>query len=203
MASMKRRVEALEDERRLQTRADEGHETAGACDEFFEMQMEWTALDLVRGTEPDFTLDAAGAFVTPDGRFAVSRRRMDLQGLMGPRTEEIQEAIANTPERWARFLASAEEATDLLAQVRELAEGAAVPDDYREPMHKSHDLAEINERIGDPHGVGGSVFVDSAEREDVRRLTWTLLNDSRATAMLSDLTRRRDAFVAEEGASSG
>jgi hypothetical protein len=160
--------------------------------------MEWTAPDLVRGTELDFTLDGAGAFVTLDGRFAVSPRRMDLRGLMGPRTEETQEAIANAPERWARFLIADDEAADLLWRLLALAEDAAVPDGYREPGHKWHDQAEIRERIGDPHGVGGSVFVDADEREATRRMTWMLIHNPDAYAMLSGLTRRRDAFVAEE-----
>jgi hypothetical protein len=53
---------------------------------FWEMQVEWTALHLVRGLEPDFTMDETGAFVTLDGRFALSRERVDLRGLIGPLT---------------------------------------------------------------------------------------------------------------------
>ena len=167
-----------------------------AYDEFFEQQLEWTALDLVRGTEPDFTLDGAGAFVTLDGRFAVSPRRMVLRGLMGPRTEEIQEAIANTPERWERFLIADDEAAELLGRLLRLAEDAAVPDDYREPGHKWHDHGEVCDRLGQ-HELG-SVFHDSDEREATRRMTWMLIHNPDARAMLSELTRRRDAFLAEE-----
>jgi hypothetical protein len=42
--------------------------------------------------------------VTPDGRFAARHSRIDVRGLMSSRTEAIQEAIANAPERWRRFL---------------------------------------------------------------------------------------------------
>jgi hypothetical protein len=41
---------------------------------------------LIRHLEPDFTLDRSGAFVTLDGRFGVSRERIDLRGLSDPRT---------------------------------------------------------------------------------------------------------------------
>jgi hypothetical protein len=37
---------------------------------------------------------------------------MDLGGLMGPRTQRIEEATP--PERWHRFLAADEEACNLL-----------------------------------------------------------------------------------------
>ena len=175
-------------------------ETTSDYGAFWEMQMEWTALHLVRRIEPDFTLDETGAFVTPDGRFAVSRERIDLRGLMGPRTEAMAEAIANTPERWQRFLAADEEAAELLERLLELGEAVAVPDAYKEPGHEWHDQDEIRERIGDPHDVvGGSIFIDAEERDGVRRLTWTLVNDPDARAMLSELTRRRDSFVADKG----
>jgi hypothetical protein len=83
------------------------------CGQFWEMQVGWTALHLLRGLEPDFTLDERGAFVTLDGRFAVSCERIDLQGLLGARTQEIQETIAKLPERWERFLLADEEAEEL------------------------------------------------------------------------------------------
>ena len=200
MASMKRRVDRLEDERQRQTGADEAVlETMPATDEFFEMEVENIALHLIRGIEPDFTLDETDAFVTLDGRFAVSRRRMDLRGLMGPRTEELQASIP--PERWGRFLMADEEATNLLERLLELAEDASVPDNYREPGYQWHDHGEVCDRLGQ-HEFG-SAFADAGEREATRRLTWTLIHDPDATAMLSELTRRRDAFVAEEEASNG
>jgi hypothetical protein len=195
MGSMRRRVDRLEALER--ERGAQGEDARPGYDGFFEMQIEWTALDLLRRVEPDFTLDAAGAFVTLDGRFAVSRRRMDLRGLMGPRTEKLQEAIRNAPERWRRFLIADDEAADVLERLLELGENAAVPDDYREPGHKWHDNGEINDRLGN-HDLG-SVFVDADEREATRRLTWTLIHNRGARVMLSELTCRRDAFVREEG----
>lgn len=138
--------------------------------ELWEMEMEWTALRLLRGLEPSFTLDSDGfpgdAFVTLDGRFAVSRERTDLRGLMGPRTEALQEAIPRG--RWGRFLAADDEAGEILERLLALGEDAAVPEDYKEPGHGWHDQAEIRERIGDPHGVGGSIFLDAEEREKPR-----------------------------------
>jgi hypothetical protein len=44
----------------------------------------------------------------------------------------------------------------------------------------------------------GSIFADAEERESTRRLTWTLIHVPEARAMLSELTRLRDAFVAAE-----
>ena len=164
-------------------------------DDFWEMQLEWTALHLIRGLEPDFTLDEAGAFWTLDGRFAVSRWRMDLRGLTGPRTVAIQETMP--PERWQRFLETDEEAAELLERLLAMGEDAAVPDTYREPGHKWHDLGEINDRLGN-HDLG-SAFEDAEEREATRRMTWTLIHNPDARVMLSELTRRRDTFVAAEG----
>lgn len=195
MGSMKRRLERLEERRRREGGAA-AEETGRAPDGFFEMEMEWTALHLLRGIEPTFTLDGSGDFVTPDGRLAVGPRRMDIQGLMGPATEALQEEIANTPERWERFLATDEEAADLLEELLLAAEHADVPEDYRDPGNQWHDHGEICDRLGQ-HEFG-SVFVDTDEREATRCLTWTLMNDPKARALLSDLTRRRDAFVADE-----
>ena len=130
-----------------------------------------------------------------DGRFAVSRRRMDLRGLMGPRTQAMQETMPL--DMWERFLEDDQEAAELLEHILELGGDAAVPNDYREPGHKWHDLGEVNDRLGQ-HDLG-SVFVDAGEREAVRRLTWTLINNPDARAMLSEITRRRDVFVTEEG----
>jgi hypothetical protein len=163
------------------------------------MEMEWTALHLLRGIEPTFTLDGSGDFVTPDGRLAVGPRRMDIRGLMGPATAALQEEIANTPERWERFLTADDEAAELLERLLEAAENADVLQGYRDPGHQWHDHGEVCDRLGQ-HEFG-SVFVDTDEREATRRLTWTLMNDPKARAMLSDLTRRRDAFLADEDGS--
>ncbi len=198
MGSMKGRLGKLEDERRRE-RGGPDEKTGPDFEQFWEMHMEWTALHLVRGLEPDFTLDGSEAFVTLDGRFGVSRERIDLRGLSGPRTQAMQEAIANAPERWGRFLEADEEVAELLERILELGEATAVPDAYKEPGHEWHDQAEVRERIGDPHGVGGCIFIDAEERKAVRSLTWTLINNPDARGMLAELTLRRDAFVADEG----
>ena len=165
------------------------------AEESYRDQLEWIALHLVRGIEPDFTLDEEGVFRTLDGRFALSRERMDLGGLMGPRTQRIEEATP--PERWHRFLAADEEACDLLERLLQLGEDAAVPETFREPLYHWHELGEINDQLGNRDL--GSIFVDAEEREATRRLTWTLIHNRGARVMLSELTRRRDAFVREEG----
>jgi hypothetical protein len=176
-------------------RADE--ETMPHYGEFWEMQMEWTALHLVRGLEPDFTMDETGTFVTLDGRFAVSPKRMDLRGLMGPRTVEIQEEIVNTPERWERFLEADEEAAELLRRLLELGEGTTVPEDYEAPLRKAWPQEEVDNFRGTLKPT--AIFEDAAEREATRRLTWSLTHLPEAQAMFSELTRRRDAFVAKAG----
>ncbi len=81
---LENRLRKLEDATCLRLGSEETMPTN--CREFWEMQVEWTALHLVRGLEPDFTMDETGAFVTLDGRFALSRERMDLRGLIGPLT---------------------------------------------------------------------------------------------------------------------
>jgi hypothetical protein len=167
-----------------------------ACKDFWLMEAEWTALQLVRGHEPRFTLDATDAFVTLDGRFAVSRRRMDLRNLMGPRTEAIVESIP--PERWPRFLEADEEAAELLERLLELAEFSAVPDDFTLPMGAEWTQEEVDDFKGTQKPT--ALFLDAEERETTRRITWTLANNPDARAVLSELTRRRDAFVAAEGA---
>jgi hypothetical protein len=195
---LRKEIENLEAGRRWAGNKPDEEAGPGFVD-FWEMEMEWEALHLIRGLEPTFTLDEGGAFWTLDGRFALSRYRMDLRGLHGPRTQEIQETMPR--ERWGRFLEADEEAAELLEALLELAESTAVPDAYREPAHEWHDLGEINDRASGEAGQHelGSIFEDAEEREATRRMTWSLIHNPDARAMLSQLTRRRDAFVAAEG----
>jgi hypothetical protein len=190
---MRRRVDTLENERRVRKNED-NEELIRNYDEFWEMELEHTALHLLRGVEPYLTLDERDRFLTLDGRFALSRNRMDLRALMGPLTEQIQESIPS--ERWEQLLAADEQAADLLKRLLHRAETTEVPDSYREPGHRWHDLGEVNDRLG-KHDLG-SIFADAEERESTRRLTWTLIHLPEARAMLSELTRLRNAFVAEE-----
>jgi hypothetical protein len=44
-----------------------------------------------------------------------------------------------------------------------------------------------------------AIFEDAEERNAVCSLTWTLIHNPDARAMLSEITLRRDAFVAREG----
>jgi hypothetical protein len=187
--SLRHRVDALENERHLRENEDK-EELIRNYDEFWEMEVEHTALHLLRGVEPYFTLDERDAFLTLDGRFAFSRRRMDLRALMGPLTQHIQQSVPS--ERWGQFLAANEQAAELLKQLLDRAQDAVVPNAYREPGHRWHDLGEINDRLGNRDL--GSIFADAEEREATRRLTWTLIHDPEARAVLSELTRLRDAF---------
>jgi hypothetical protein len=192
---LENRLRRLEDATRPRSASEETMPTN--YEEFWKMQMEWAALHLIRGLEPDFTMDETGAFVALDGRFAVSHSRMDLRGLMGPRTVEIQEAIASTPERWKRFLEADEEAADFLERLQELGETAAVPDNYETPLRDEWTQEEVDNFRGTLKPT--AIFQGFGEREATRRLTWSLINNLDARAMLSELTRRRDAFMAKKG----
>lgn len=194
MSGIERRLQRLEEAAALESAAEETNENGPDLRDMWERQLESAALHIVRGGEPDFTLDERDAFWTLDGRFALAPWRVDLSALMGPDTQRIQESMP--PERWERFLAADEEAAEALDRLRALAGAADVPDAYREPGHEWHNQGEINDARGD-HDLG-SVFVDADEREQTRRLTWTLIHVPAARALLSELTRRRDAFVVEE-----
>jgi hypothetical protein len=67
------------------------------------------------------------------------------------------------------------------------------------PMEQSYSLQEVNEELGDPHGLGGPIFADAEEKARVRRLTYALLHDLRARRLLSRVTLRRDAYLVAEG----
>ena len=79
----------------------------------------------------------------------------------------------------------------------ELAKCATVPQGYEAPLRSEWTQEEADAFKGTLKPT--AIFFEAAEREAVRRLTWTLTNNPGAWAMLSELTRRRDAFVAEEG----
>jgi hypothetical protein len=146
------------------------------------MEMEWSALHLVRGCDPYFTPDKAGALVTPAGRFALSRdRREDLRGFMGPRTVQLQKVIANTPERWGQLIPGGRRGGCRVPRATpvEIERDAPVPDTYKMP---GHELGEINDQLG-RHDLG-SVFVISERKEATRRLTWTLTNSPDVRTML-------------------
>jgi hypothetical protein len=192
------RIRKLEGEERSRATTAE-RETMPDYGAFWEMQMQWEALRLLRGLEPGFTLDEAGAFVTSDGRFAVSPERLDLRGLMGPRTEAIHEAIDSNPERWQGFLIADNRAADLLEDIRALGEAATVHEDYETPLRSEWTREEVERLFSKSPHKPHALFEDAGEREATRRLTWTLAHNSDARAMLSELTRRRDAFVEDEG----
>lgn len=162
----------------------------------WELEVEFAVWALVSGYEPKITVDRDGAFYTLDGRFAIDRERMDLRALFGPATERLVEAVP--PERWWRFLEADAEAADLLERLLALADAADVPEGYELPMEDWHAQAEIRERIGDPHGVGGPVFGDAEEKEAARRLAWALINDPQAMGLLSEVLHRRDRYALEE-----
>ena len=90
------------------------------------------------------------------------------------------------------MLESDEEAAELLERLLQLGEDAVMPEDYREPGYQWHDSGEVNDRLG-RHDLG-SIFEGLEERETTRRLTWTLIHNPDARALLSGITRRRDSF---------
>jgi hypothetical protein len=188
-------------ERRLRKLEDASYPTEktpvedGGCRDFFEAEMEWISLDLIRGREPYFTLGEDDAFRTVGGKFAVSLHRLNIQGLF--RKDPTREEQAISAERWERLLAEDDEAADALERLWEMADNALVPGDYKMPNYKWHDLGEINDRMGDPDL--GSLFTDREERERVRRMVYALVHVPEARALLSEITRRRDLFVDAEG----
>lgn len=93
MSDTRRRLDKLEARHPEEFGGEPGEAAEPQFEDFWEMEMEWEALHLIRGLEPTFTLDEWGAFWTLDGRFALSRHRMDLRGLHGPRTQEILETM--------------------------------------------------------------------------------------------------------------
>ena len=104
-----------------------------------------SALALLRGGEPLYTVDEAGAFFTLDGRFVVSERFLSGAALL--RKAELEEA--RDPERWSRFLAHDEGAKDLLDQLLELAQATTVPDDFKSPGDHASTQEEV---AGSPAG---------------------------------------------------
>jgi hypothetical protein len=145
-----------------------------------------SALALLRGGEPPYTVDEAGAFFTLRGRFVVSERYLSGAALL--RKAELEET--SSPERWSRFLAHDERAKDLLDQLLELAEVADIPEDFESPG----DDASTREEVDGPEGV----FVDDEERVLSRSLAWLLVHHPDARAMLAEITRRRGAFARVE-----
>jgi len=197
VAGINGRLGRLEERARTQERAgtspEQQEKRSEAARAMWEMECEFIAHALVAGFGTSFGADEEGNFYAPDGRLAVGPDYLDFEALFGKRTEELVAAIP--PDRWERFLVADEEAADLLEQLRARAEASDVPEDYREPNHKWHDHAEVSERVGGPH-VMHSTFADADEREATRRMAWTLIRDQKARRLLSELLRRRDAFVA-------
>jgi len=167
-----------------------------SAEQSWRMQMGWEASRLACGLEPDLTLDSeglpGGAFRTLDGRFALDRDRQDIAALMGPLTQRQQEAVE--PGRWWRFLAADGEAEDLLDGLLGLAEDADVPDGFAAWPSYEPTEAEAEDFPGTMKPT--AYFSDAEERDATRRLTWALIHDADARGMLSELTRRRDAFFA-------
>ena len=197
MKDLVRRIKKLEASTQSYDVAQSTVGNAQSTYECWAMEMEWTALSLVRGVDPGFTLDEEGVFFTLDGRFALSRQRMDLQALMGPQTMKLKESIPL--EWWREFLNADEEAAKLRECLQSKVDSFAVPEDFELPMEDSHRMREIRERIGDSHGLGESVFLSSEEKDATRRMTYALLHDAESRAILSALTRRREALAAAEG----
>lgn len=200
MGGLERRLECLEQKREDAGSGEEvSEESRRTSREFWKMEVEDVALDLVRGDEPESSVDEAGNFYEPGeaGRRAVGPEHMDFQVLFN--REATEKRASSIPEgRWERFLAADETAAEILDRLRARAEDAEVPDAHKMPNHRWHDQAEVRVRSAAPHGVGGSIFADAEEREATRRMTWLLTYDPEAMRQLSELLRRRDAFAADQ-----
>ena len=197
MNEIKRRLAKLESNRPQEL------EDRGLADftEFWEAEIQWTALCLLRGIEPRHTVDEAGAFWTLDGRLACSPKHMDLGALMGSRREELEAALL--PDRWAQFLASNEKAQELLERLLEPSEDAPVPDSFELPMGRAWTETEVDATFGESPHKPFALFLDAEEREATRRLTWTLINNPVAREMLCKITKSRDEFVQDDVMSEG
>jgi hypothetical protein len=99
------------------------------------------------------------------------------------------------PERWERFLEADKEAAEFLERLLEMGEAAIVPEDYDTPLKNEWTQEEVSQKFGKSPHKPTALFLDIEEREAVRRLTWILIHNLDAKAMLSEITRRRDTFV--------
>jgi hypothetical protein len=167
------------------------------AEESWWLEAGWLALTLVEASEPPFTLHEDGVLRTTDGRDVLSRDRHDLAAHCGPQTSRQHEAMIEHPERWERLLDEDDAAASALDRLLAIPEDLDAPDGFVTPISDAYTEEEAESFAGTmkPHGL----FRAARQREDVRRLAWALLHDPEARAALSDLTRRRDAFAAEEG----
>lgn len=157
--------------------------------------MEWTALSLVRGDDPGFTLDEEDTFWTLDGRFALSPNRRDIGAVMGRNTQRILKSMP--PDRWKRFLESDEDAANALERLFELVNGCVVPDNFAMSINNDWTQEEVDDFTSPLKPT--ALFLNTEERESTRRLTWALIHNPKARTILSKITRRRDAFISEGG----
>jgi hypothetical protein len=173
----RREVERLEDERR-------GREPEEIDPTFWHWLLEDVARHLLFEGEPEFTADGEGnLYSIADGRLVGGpSRRVDLRDLIGdPLAERMN---ASSDFTWRRFLIADDEAEDLLERILARGQGAEPPEDFRVCV------GLYVPDGGDP---------DPEDLEALRRLTWTLATDTEAMRLLSELTRRRDSFMAAEG----
>jgi hypothetical protein len=205
MGNAKRRVEKLEGMRQKRASAPgSGYPPSktlsvyekGSCLAFWSMEIERAAFTLTRAGEPRLTLNADDTFVSPgDGFLLVSRDQIDF-----PRLWRLDDDEEPDPAPWRRFLTADDVAQENLQRIFELAEASTVPDGYEMAMFSGAYTFEEADESADRALAKLSIFVDDEERERVRRLSWTLLHNPDARALLSEITTRRDAFVKEEGA---
>jgi hypothetical protein len=166
-------------------------------------EIESLAWDLVHGFEPLLVVDRRGDFYTLDGRFALGREgSLNVQawfsGLQRAKDEDAElAAIEVRQDRWERFLIFDEEAAEIHKRLQERAKAAEVPDEYRLPLEEFHARHDIDD-AGSAPCEEKSVFRSPEDKEAVRRLTWTLIHDAEALALLAGLHERFGRFVAEE-----
>ncbi len=150
-------------------------------------EMAWA---LLCGVEPRLKVDGEGDFYTITDFRVLDDKRMDLMALFGqhPPPEGLRPLQKETldptiPEgRWRVFLATDDQALDLLSRLENLVVSTNAPGDFWLPLQDRRASLE-----GTP---------DAALEERVRRLTWLLRSrDAECLNLLAELFRRRTRFV--------
>ena len=173
--------------RKLESGRPAGRDPEDAPDPtFYRWMLESVARALLFSGEPEFTADAEGnLYSIADGRLVAGPwHRAHIRDVMGePLAERLAVASRST---WRRFLASSpDDVEELLERLFARRRAVDSPPDFR-----------VCVGIYVPEGAGAP---DPEDEEALRRLTWALATDAEAVRLLSELTRRRDVFVAEEG----
>lgn len=199
MTSVRQRLEAIRRKRGGPGARPEDEETKRRRTDLARQQWEtelfMVSLRLVRGRGPDFDVDQDGNFRDETGRLLVGPTRVDFAAYGRAKDRELarrkrtMEGYADDPPlsgRWEPFIGS-ERAEAVLQRLWKLAKRAPVPEAFRPRL-----WLEMTEM--DPE-----MFDGPEQEERVRRLSWTLLHDANAIALLAELCEERAVFVGLKG----